>query len=175
MLAQRFACGESDAFEELVRRHRAKLFRFLTTYVGNSSDAEDIVQDTFVRAYQALDRYDPNQSFTTWLFVIGRRLAANERRRLGRLRKRQGELQAELTESPVFPSDAVGLWGQVKNLLSETAYATVWLHYGEDCPVKEIAQILGKTRTSVKVTLFRARRILSRELDAKLVSESMGR
>jgi RNA polymerase sigma-70 factor, ECF subfamily len=159
----------------LVRRHRTKLFRFLTFYLGNSSDAEDIVQDTLVRAYQASDRYDPGQSFTTWLFVIGRRLAANERRRLGRLRKRQEELQAEPTENPVFPSDAGNLWAHVKTLLSETAFTTIWLHYGEDYPVKEIAQILGKTATSVKVTLFRARRILSRELDAKLVSESMGR
>ena len=159
----------------MVRRHRPKLLRFLTAYLGNSNDAEDLVQDTFARAYRALDRYDPSHSFTTWLFVIGRRLAANEKRRLGRLRQHQGELRQEPTGEPVFPSDAGGLWANVKGILSETAYATLWLHYGEDQPVKEIARILGKTVTGVKVTLFRARRTLARELDSKLVSESISR
>jgi len=159
----------------LVRRHRPKLLRFLTAYLGNSYDAEDLAQDTFARAYGALDRYDPRHSFTTWLFVIGRRLAANEKRRLGRLRKHQGEIRDDPVDDPVFPSDASALWTEVRGILSEAAYATVWLHYGEGQPVKEIARIMDKSVTGVKVTLFRARRTLARELDPKRVSESLSR
>ncbi|MFP6901508.1 MAG: RNA polymerase sigma factor [Opitutales bacterium] len=176
VLAQRAATGEADAFEELVRRHRPKLLRFLAAYLGNYSDAEDLVQDTFARAYAALDRYDPNQSFTTWLFVIGRRLAANEKRRLGRQRTREAELAAEKElEKTNLDFDGGTVWAAAQSILTETSYATIWLHYGEGQPVKDIARILGKSVTGVKVTLFRARRTLARELDPKLVAESIDR
>lgn len=175
-LAQRFANGESDAFEELVRRHRSKLHRFLTAYLRNASDAEDLVQDTFTRAYRALDRYDPSQSFTTWLFVIGRRLAANEKRRRARMRESHEELPEEqLEHDPATRLDAGSLWDAAKAILSETAYAALWLHYGEEQSVKDIARILGKSVTGVKVTLFRARRTLAGKLDPNLLAESAAR
>ena len=174
VLAQSAAAGEADAFEELVRRHRPKLHRFLAAYLGNYSDAEDLVQDTFARAYAALDRYDPNQSFTTWLFVIGRRLAANEKRRLVRQRIRETEAVAEEQSDQTSPDpDAGTVWIAAQSILPDAAYTSLWLHYGEDQSVKEIARILGKTATAVKVTLFRARRTLARELDPDLVKESI--
>ncbi len=176
VLAQRVANGETEAFEELVRRHRPKLLRFLTAYLRNSSDAEDIVQDTFTRAYRAMDRYDPRHSFTTWLFVIGRRLAANEKRRLARRRERQDELREEpVDDDPAVPLDAGGLWAAAKGILPEAVYAALWLHYGEGQPVKDVARILGKSVTGVKVTLFRARRTLARKLDPDLLAESIAR
>lgn len=160
----------------MVRRHRPKLLRFLTAYLRNSSDAEDIVQDTFARAYRAMDRYDPRHSFTTWLFVIGRRLAANEKRRLARRRESQDELREEpVDEDPAAPLDAGGLWTAAKGILPEAAYAALWLHYGEDQPVKDVARILGKSVTGVKVTLFRARRTLASKLDPDLLAESIAR
>ena len=176
VLAQRAATGEADAFEELVRRDRPKLLRFLTAYLGNYSDAEDLVQDTFARAYAALDRYDPNQSFTTWLFVIGRRLAANEKRRRARQRARETELATEEElEQTNLDFDEGTVWLAAQKILSKTSYATIWLHYGEGQSVKEIARILGKSVSGVKVTLYRARRALARKLDPKLVAERIER
>ena len=134
------------------------------------------VQDTFARAYAALDRYDPSQSFTTWLFVIGRRLAANEKRRIARQRVRETEAIAEEQLEQTSPDlDAGNVWAAAKSILPDAAYASLWLHYGEGQSVKEIARILGKTVTAVKVTLFRARRTLARELDPNLVKESINR
>ncbi len=160
----------------MVRRHRIKLLRFLTAYLGNGTDAEDLVQETFTRAYRSLDRYDPNQSFSTWLFTIGRRLSANEKRRQARLRKRETEWFAETEQSEQSLGFEEGsIWAAAKDILSEGAYVSVWLHYGEGKAVKEIARIMGKTVTGVKVTLFRARRALAAGLDPKLVSESLDR
>ena len=175
-LAKRAASGDADAFEELVRRDRPKLLRFLTAYLGNYNDAEDLVQDTFARAYAALDRYDPNQSFTTWIFVIGRRLAANEKRRRARQRARESELAREEDSEQANPDlDQGTVWLAAQKILPKTSYATIWLHYGEGQSVKEIARILGKSVTGVKVTLYRARRTLARKLDPKLVAESIER
>ena len=144
VLAQRAATGEASAFEELVRLNRSKLLRFLAAYLGNHSDAEDLVQDTFARAYGALDRYDPTKSFTTWLFVIGRRLAANEKRRLARQRVRETEAVAEEQLEQAYPGlDAGTVWTAAKSILSDTAYTSLWLHYGEEQSVKEIARFMG--------------------------------
>jgi RNA polymerase sigma-70 factor (ECF subfamily) len=119
-----------------------------------------------------LHRYDHKQSFTTWLFVIGRRLAANEKRRIGRHRKREAELEVPHEVDAIYPEfDSGSIWAAAKNILPENSYATMWLHYGENQSVKEIAQILGKSVTGVKVTLHRARRTLASELDPDLVGE----
>ena len=134
------------------------------------------VEDTFARAYAALDRYDPNQSFTTWIFVIGRRLAANEKRRRARQRARESELAREEDSEQTNPDlDQGTVWLAAQKILPKTSYATIWLHYGEGQSVKEIARILGKSVTGVKVTLYRARRTLARKLDPKLVAESIER
>ena len=123
-----------------------------------------------------MDRYDPNQSFTTWLFTIGRRLSANEKRRQARLRKRESEWFAETDQAEsALGFEEGSIWAAAQDILSEGAYTSVWLHYGEGQTVKEIARIMGKTVTGVKVTLFRARRALAAGLDPKLVSESMNR
>jgi hypothetical protein len=86
-LARKGATGDMDAFEELVRRRREGLVRFLASFSQSASDAEDLAQETFLRAYQNLSRYDLRKPFLTWLYVIARRLAINFKRN----RLRRGE------------------------------------------------------------------------------------
>jgi RNA polymerase sigma-70 factor (ECF subfamily) len=62
--------GDRTAFEELVRRHKSALYRFVRRYVGNPEDAYDILQETFVSAWLALTRFEPHRSFSTWLHTI---------------------------------------------------------------------------------------------------------
>ena len=76
--------GDREAFEEIVRRHYGDLLRSMRRYVGAREDAEDLVQETFLRAYRALDRYDPERRFWTWIWTIAYRLALNHRARKGR-------------------------------------------------------------------------------------------
>ena len=65
--------GDSDAFRTLVERHSRNVFRLAFRMTGNENDAEDIVQETFLKAYRQLHRYESRSSFGTWLF----RIAAN--------------------------------------------------------------------------------------------------
>lgn len=69
-LAAQAAEGDERAFSTLVTRHKAGLYRFARRYVGNADDAYDIVQQSFVSAWGALDRYDPRRPFGPWLHAI---------------------------------------------------------------------------------------------------------
>jgi RNA polymerase sigma-70 factor (ECF subfamily) len=166
-LAREASKGDMVAFEALVRRRREGLVRFLASFSGNTSDAEDLAQETFLRAFRSLSRYDPRKPFLTWLFVIARRLAINFKR--NRSRRGESPLFEGETELPgnecATPSDSDSLWSSASKLLSPDAFRALRLHYGENMPVKEIAEVLGKTTTGTKVLLFRARRSLADQID----------
>src|ERR1035438_10307106 len=79
--------GDSDAFRVLVERHSRNVFRLAFRITGNEQDAEDVVQETFLRAYRQLAKYESRSSFATWLF----RIASNYSLDLIRSRKRHQE------------------------------------------------------------------------------------
>src|ERR1700748_3688238 len=79
--------GDSDAFRALVEQHSRSLFRLAFRMTGNQQDAEDVVQESFLRAYKQLARFDERASFGTWLY----RIAANCSLDLVRARKRPSE------------------------------------------------------------------------------------
>lgn len=74
-------CGERDALEKLFALYSPKLFSFIVRMVGDSSTAEDIVQETWLTLYERRSRYQPTFRFSTWLFTIARRKALSELRR----------------------------------------------------------------------------------------------
>src|SRR5450432_3214798 len=88
-LVARARSGDSDAFRVLVERHSRSLFRMAFRMTGNQQDAEDVVQDSFLRAYKQLGKFDERASFGTWLY----RIAANCSLDLIRMRKRRSEHQ----------------------------------------------------------------------------------
>ena len=72
VLAARAACGDAPAFAALVTRHKAPLYGYVRRYVGNADDAYDLLQQTFLSAWLALDRYDAERSLVGWLRAIAR-------------------------------------------------------------------------------------------------------
>lgn len=83
-LVQASLCGDADAFEELVKRYDRKMLRIAHNVTHNSDDAEEAVQDAFLKAYRNLDKFRSDAKFSTWLF----RIAVNES--LMKLRKQRG-------------------------------------------------------------------------------------
>src|SRR6202521_5083614 len=79
--------GDGEAFRALVERHSRSVFRLAFRMTGNEQDAEDVVQETFLRAYRQLDKYEARSSFSTWLY----RIASNYSLDLIRMRKRHEE------------------------------------------------------------------------------------
>ena len=70
VLARRAAEGQTEAFEELVRRHRARVYALALRICRNADDAEDALQETFIAAYRALPRFDRRARVSTWLYRI---------------------------------------------------------------------------------------------------------
>jgi len=169
-LARQAQKGCAEAFEELVRRYQVPLVRFLARFGGG--EAEDLTQDTFVRAYQNLHRYRDDWKFATWLFTIARRISLN------RSRRRRPAADSEAVEaaesSAASPSEIASeaderrqLWQLASEVLSVPQMATLWLYYVEEMPVKDVAQVMGRTRVAVKTMLFRARKKLVPLLDVE--------
>src|ERR1700730_16090918 len=96
----RVKAGDGDAYRVLVERHSRGVFRLAFRMTGNQSDSEDVVQETFMRAYKQLHRWEARSSFSTWLY----RIAANYSLDLVRSRKRHGE--GPMTESSAAGEDA---------------------------------------------------------------------
>jgi RNA polymerase sigma-70 factor (ECF subfamily) len=159
-LAARAATGSIEAFEELALQFEPRIYGFLYRYVGNAHDAQDLTQETFVRAWRAIARFDPKRDFATWLFVIARRAAANH----FRARRIHDELSDDLAAEP-SPSthDADNLWLAAKKL-KKKYYETLWLCYGEGFSVAQTARVMGLTTIHVKVILHRARKELARRI-----------
>jgi len=157
-LARRSQQGCRASFGELVERYGLRLFRFLRHQTNNIHDAEDLVQDTFARAYANIERYRNTYKFSTWLFTIARNLACS---RLRRQHRNKPVLPAKPAEPG--PSEKIvqremrqGLWAAAQKL-SPNQYQALWLKYAEDMPIREIAKVMCKSQVSVKVTLCRAR------------------
>lgn len=169
-LARRAQTRSMPAFTELVTRFEKRLFNFLLRRVQCPADAEDITQESFIRAWQSIERYDPTWEFSTWLFTIGRRLAANQVAKNKRAPKALGPaIEASHTDDPSKIASAMeqksSLWELVQTTLNADQQTALWLKYGESMPIQDIAKVLGKTQVSVRVMLFRARRTLAERLD----------
>jgi len=170
-LARLSQAGSLLAFSQLVQLFEARLFNFILRRVGNWSDAEELTQETFVRAWERIERYDSRWRFSTWLFTIGLRLAVSEHR-----------TRARLKLAPIFAIDAVHdpshterasdaelgapTWDLAVQVLTKAQHSALWLRYAEGLSISEIARIMGRTQVSVRVTLFRAREALQREIEA---------
>lgn len=158
-LARHARAGSPAHFEELVRRFQVPLLRFLSRRVR--LDAEDLVQETFARAYERLHQFTDGYRFGTWLFTIAQRLAIDHLRRLRPAGEMvvEGECPAEAADSRLEREETkAGLWDLAKRLLTEEQFAALWLHYVEEMPAGDVARVLGRSWVSVKTMLHRARK-----------------
>lgn len=160
--------GRRDALDLLAAAMRPRLRGFLVGKVARGDDVDDLVQETFLRAFSRLHQYDPRWRFSTWLCTIGARIA------IDRLRgRRPGQaLPAELADGGGGdPAAALSdrregerLWQRARELLDDRAYAALYLRYARDLSIREIAGTLGITVVHTRVVLHRARQRLAREV-----------
>ena len=174
-LALRAQGGSLPAFAELVTRYEHRLFNFILRRVNCDADAEDIVQEAFLRAWQSIDRYDPTWEFSTWLYTIARRLAANQYAASRRLALQANPTANTASAQSGDPAEIVArneqhgnLWPTAQRILTDDQRSALWLRYGECMSVQAIANVLGKTRVSVRVILFRARKALADNMNSTL-------
>lgn len=166
-LIKRAQEGDETAFADLVHLYARRLYRFLRGRGSEANDAEDIVQETFIKAHRALRRYDSRYAFSTWLYTIARREAVSLYRR-----NRQAVAFEPLspmlaaTESETEKPDSENIWPRARRILGEREYEILWLRYGEDLSVKDAAGVMDVTPTHAGVILHRARKRLAALLDS---------
>ena len=170
-LATQAATGSRSSFEELIFRYSSRLFYFLRYRFQTDQDIEDLVQETFLKAFRNIQRFNPERKFSTWLYTIAIRQAIS---RFRSEKKRSTSLDP--ASSPPDPQDIViqkeesqNLW-ETASKLGERQYEALWLHYGEDIPIKEMAKILNKKPITVRVLLHRARLNLGKRMDRSITS-----
>ncbi|MBK1817975.1 RNA polymerase sigma factor [Luteolibacter yonseiensis] len=154
--------GSAAAFGKLVHRYNGNVFGFLLTLARHRQDAEDLTQETFLLAWKKFDRFDPAQPLLPWLLTLARRQSISALRKVRPL--------PAILPFPAEPEPSVSapwLWEMARLKLKPDAYSAVWLHYGEELPVRDVATILGKREIAVKVLLHRARKTLAETLRKK--------
>jgi RNA polymerase sigma-70 factor (ECF subfamily) len=170
-LVRRARAGEFGAFEQLFERHRALVYRFAYQMMGRRDDAEDVVQEAFVRAYQNLHRYRDEAKFTTWLLRIVTNLCTDQ----ARMSQRRTALEQQEavgaldwmtigdTDDPVQNLEEDRRKKAIKralNALPDHHRTVVILRDIEEREYPEIASILGCTIGGAKLRVLRARRAL---------------
>jgi len=167
-LARQTQAGSLDAFEELVSRYEGRIYAFALQLCRNPADAAEIVQETFLKAYRTIALYNPNRGFPPWLFTIARHKCIDHHRAAPPLADASVPDRAHGADpSEVLASqeDKDCLWALARRVLPPAQFQALWLSYGAEMKIGDIARVLGRTRTHIKVMLFRARRTLRRELE----------
>jgi len=181
-LARKALKGDQQAFAEIVGLYQDKLYHMAFRMLGSRQEAEDVVQEAFLRVYRNLDRYDEGMKFSTWIYRIATNLC------IDRLRKRKAtySLDAESAEHEgldgyaVIPND--DRTPESEMLLSETQrivrqaietlpakYKSVMvLRYLHDLSLQEIGEVLDMPVTTVKTRVHRGREFLRKKLERKL-------
>lgn len=160
--------GDREAFEEVVTRHERTVYAMLYRMTGNADDAQELAQETFLRAYRGLRGFDSRRPFRPWILSIAANAAFERARRhrpdallsLEEQIELAGAIPDERAEHPAHALEheqrRESLQRAVDTLRGEAA-ALFHLHYREELGVEEIARSLGKRPNTISVALHRLR------------------
>jgi RNA polymerase sigma-70 factor, ECF subfamily len=160
-VVRRVIGGDVEAFGILVERYFDHYVRFATHLVGNREDAEEVVQDTFLRAFRALGRYEERERFGAWLL----RILVNRARTvsaIGRRREKMFPDQVEETlpeASEAHPADRAAVREEVARALSQLGSdqrEAFLLHYVEGLSYEEMAAVTGSGVSALKMRVKRS-------------------
>lgn len=160
-LISRSKNGDTAAWEPLVRKHQQPVFRFAYLLLGDPDDAEDVAQETFLRAWKYLKRFDTTRPLRPWLLSITSNLASNWRRSAGRYFSaltrafRDEPVPDSIEEKSTQRMQADELWEAVQSLKTADQQV-VYLRYFLDLSVAETAEVLQIAEGTVKSRLSRA-------------------
>lgn len=167
--------GNTADFRHLVDKHKDRVFNLSFRICGNREDAEEVAQDTFVKAYRSLNSFKQESSFATWLY----RIAYNTSISFIRAKKdhpvKSADFQSELTYLNIAGADDIDNESNAeyrKSLLSmalinlnEEERGLITLYYYEEISTEDIARVTGLSRANVKVKLFRARQKMAEKIE----------
>ncbi len=179
-VVERVRAGETGLYELLMRRYNQRLFRVIRSVLTNDAEAEDVLQETWVRAYEHLDQFAGRASFSTWVIKIGFHEAlarARKSKRWAPLEDPQGEIMphANDTQSLSDTPEGQAMRHQLGQMLQAAvdglpeAYRSVFmLREVEQMSTTETAECLALSEEAVKTRLHRARALLRKHLEQRM-------
>lgn len=163
-LLQRFAAGDLDAFESFFRQHQSAVYRWIVRIVRDPATAEDLTVETFLRAYRAHARFQPDGNFEGWLRRIGTNAALDHLRTARRHVALSNDLPADPAPDSAEQSESRRAIRSALASLPPRLRIVVLLGLIEERPYREISEALGISESAVKLRMFRAVRILRKKL-----------
>jgi RNA polymerase sigma-70 factor (ECF subfamily) len=172
-LVDRAKQGDLDAYSELVRRHRERLYRTIFRFTRDHGDTDDLAQETFLQAYREIDRFRENSGFYTWLYRIAVNLSLNflkrKKREMGR--REFDERSVADRQAPGFSPEAVSLSRELHDRVNDAVdslplpYKTSFiLVVYEGMSHGQAARVLGCSENTVSWRLHKARKMLQAKL-----------
>jgi RNA polymerase sigma-70 factor (ECF subfamily) len=162
-LIQATLAGNARAFDEIIRTHHRRIYHYVHQMTRQHQDAEDLTQQTFIKAFHHLARFDRQRPLINWLLRIARNTALNHFRDT----KTWDEMPPETASHEPTPAhsaerreETANLWDRARALLSPREFEILWLRFAEEMSTEETARIVGLTQTHVKVLVHRARQTL---------------
>ena len=179
---RRALAGDQKAYEEILNRYRPGIFNLVLRMVRNREEAEDIVQETFIKAFNALSTFSEEYALSTWLYKIALNNCIDHFRKkklqtlsLDKpLEGKDSDLKRELPDRGLTPEGAVlrserhQLVREAIEKLPEHYRRVIVMRHQEERSYEEIAQILGVPLGTVKARIFRARELLKKMLKPAL-------
>lgn len=172
--------GDSDAFRGIVERYHNYLFRLAVTYLGQTEEAEDAVQEIFLRAFNALGSFQLGRRFKPWLLSIAINYLKTAHGKLRRNRERNAreyQLSDAANESPEDQLMEKQARDAVRNAviqLPKRLQSAVVLYYLESMSIAEISETLEISGENIKSRLHRARKRLRDTLEKDATAETRG-
>jgi RNA polymerase sigma-70 factor (ECF subfamily) len=173
-LVQTIRTGDSDAFEQLVRRKTSKVYALCYRIIGNSEDAKDISQLVFIKLWENLEKYDAAYAFDTWLYRMVTNVAIDFMRNKqsrdnavnSNLRLVKTVADAEQTVV-VARKEIETIFDECSTVLSPKQKTIFVMNQMEDLASAEIAKILGCRESTVRNHLFNARKLMQQQLQKR--------
>lgn len=178
-LIEKILQGNSSAFSMLIDSHKDRVFSLALRVTGNREDAEEVLQDVFLKVYDNLARYEGNSKFSTWLYSIAYNTAVSKIRSEKRhenefgiddYRKVDAKDLVEVLEPMRREQQRKYLRKAMEQLAKDEALL-IELFYLNEMKVTEIVEIMGETEGSIKVKLHRTRKKLHKLLTLELKDE----
>ncbi len=163
-LINAFFKGDEESFVMLLNRHLSGVYALAYRYLGNADDASDVAQETFIRAWKHLNKFDTSRNFKTWILAIAKNASLDHIKKkkpvlFSKIEEGDGELDtflAPYVESPELPSELLERKDTGEMLeralikLPPAYQAVLSLRYHEDLKFREIAEVLGEPIDTVK-------------------------
>ncbi len=176
LLVLKIVKGNTDAFRQIVEKHQSKIFYLGLKFFHNPEEAEDFVQDVFLRAYEKLATFRGRVPFGAWLYRIAYNLAVNKyhfnRRRLTELSLEEHGLEVETEDREANPEVKLSddeFRKRVRMILNEIPdiyNIIIKMHYFDNLKLAQISGILGISLNTVKSHVFRAKKAIKRKIAA---------